>query len=488
MSWRGEPHQGTLFAYTNGTMVPVLHSAGSAAAAVDTLPYGGEPAAVGGYHAEQQKDGTWTIYDVPVFSVHVDTRGEEPEVYDAAWLKRAVALARTREGSDGYLGPLHKQHHPNPSVEAAGKFRLTGVKLLNYEGAPTPTIFADFVSIPDEVYQEVKDGAYPYRSVEIPGPDHAEVLSIALLDHEVPYFRYANMQIARESKAARKRSALVTRAYNLASGGHSHFTFRFHEEEAMPAPKKRTFAAGEVLTMLSTLQEGLMAMGDQLGAAMTALGDGAEGDTPPGQETDAVELRAAESDKDDEDETKAAAAEDDEDETKKAADGEEDEDEDETKSVVNARVAELQGENAALRQQLSDVSHATTKGSEFADVVEQFRIAGAPDKDVGALKELHKSGGIVAAKAYARSMSVTYRTMVAPPPTGFASTGELPKASAFPAEVVAYQAHGPDSFAEAKQVYATWSAGSKRHELSTYLAAHLEPGKFFNGKTAYAVK
>jgi hypothetical protein len=153
-----------------------------------------------GYEASQNQDGTWDIQNVPFFSSHVDERGPEPEEYPVAWLLDAVKVAKQRETSDGYLGPLHVQHHTpgNNEVSFAGKIRLNGVKALMYQGEPTPTIFGDMVQVPNDVYEEIKQGQLPYRSVELKGPGNPEILSLALLDHEVPYFRYSVMQIARE--------------------------------------------------------------------------------------------------------------------------------------------------------------------------------------------------------------------------------------------------------------------------------------------------
>ena len=58
------------------------------------------------YKAEQSKDGNWTVYDVPIFSVHVDQRGGEPLVFSKSWLRKALKRAQTRE-AEGYYPPLH---------------------------------------------------------------------------------------------------------------------------------------------------------------------------------------------------------------------------------------------------------------------------------------------------------------------------------------------------------------------------------------------
>jgi hypothetical protein len=199
-----------------------------------------------GYSATQNEDGTWDIHDVPFFSSHIDDRGGEAEAYPVSWLTEAVKLAQDREASDGYLGPLHVQHHaPGNQVTFAGKIRLSGVKALRFEGRPTPTIFGDLVQVPDAVFQDIKSGQLPYRSVEIKGPNDPEILSLALLDHEVPFFRYAVMQISRERSYTggkrKKRQLVAFRAAGVNDQGLQTRSVTFDYEGA----QMQTFASAE---------------------------------------------------------------------------------------------------------------------------------------------------------------------------------------------------------------------------------------------------
>lgn len=213
------------------TCAPEKARAFAEAAAVEA-PVG---PSVEGFEAAQAPDGTWTVFSVPVFSVHVDDRlvemGEAPEHYGAEWLQRADEVGRARE-AEGYMGPLHVRHHDGPvEVEDAGNFRMRGVRDFVYEGAPIPTNFVDFVRVPDAVFQRLRSGELPFRSVEIKGPEHAEILSIALLTTEVPFFRYGNFRIANEKPFGlhrpKKKRQLLARCYQLDGNRTRFLTFDF---------------------------------------------------------------------------------------------------------------------------------------------------------------------------------------------------------------------------------------------------------------------
>lgn len=437
-----------------------------------------EAGAVQGYEASREADGTWTIHDVPVFSVHTDERRGEPEHYDEDWLYRAVKLAQGRERHDGYLGPLHKQHHPSPGVEFAGKFRLTGVRDLLYEGTPTPTIYADFVGIPDEVYQEIKGGRFPYRSVEIPGPDKPEVLSIALLDHEVPYFRYANMRIARERKApGRKHSQDLVECvtYDLDQDTRS-VTFNYDAQHGDPMrtyeadedkkdedeteKKKATkkFGASDLIGQIMELLQ-------QLAGAMDGGDDMAEAEAPPVSASlqAPAEQHAAQEQQRPVPHAVEAPVE---------------------QAQASAQNGALVAEVAALKAQLRSLQasqQAQAQESEAERAERAFADAGANEAEIEDYRKLAKEHGAAAAAMFARNMEPVLRQRrSAEPPRTFA--GDLTR-PLLPAEVLAYQDKGPEIYAEAQAHYAAWNAGSKRHSLSTYLAAQLDEGSFFvNGK------
>lgn len=159
-----------------------------------------------GYRAEQASDGTWTIFDVPIFAEHVDSRNAKaPISFTRAWLDQAIKSARAREG-EGYLPPLHIYHHgQGVQTIRAGHYRPKRRVTIQYQGRPVEALLADLVKVTPEAYADVKAGKVPYVSVEI-HPGHlseanAEIDSLALLPDEVPFFRFPLLKIASESRA-----------------------------------------------------------------------------------------------------------------------------------------------------------------------------------------------------------------------------------------------------------------------------------------------
>lgn len=161
----------------------------------------------GAYAAERGPSGKWTVRDVPIFAEHVrEDFGSEPIIIDAAWLRAALAMSRVRRDRDGYLAPLHIRHHSclngDGDVAAAGFIQPTRVGTMPVEGRPRAVLFADLVAVPDAIYQRIRAGELPYRSVEILNINEPpEISSLALMDHDVPYFRLPLLTIGNETNS-----------------------------------------------------------------------------------------------------------------------------------------------------------------------------------------------------------------------------------------------------------------------------------------------
>jgi hypothetical protein len=163
----------------------------------------------GAYTAERAPSGKWTVHDVPIFAEHVreDFCGD-PLIIGADWLRAALAMATIRRNRDGYLAPLHIRHHDlgfggaTSPVESAGFILPTRVGTMAVEGRDRAVLFADLLNVPDAIYQRIRAGELPYRSVEILNTaEPPEISSLALMDHDVPYFRLPLLTIGDETQA-----------------------------------------------------------------------------------------------------------------------------------------------------------------------------------------------------------------------------------------------------------------------------------------------
>lgn len=181
------------------------------------------------YSSAQAQDGTWTIFDVPVFAELVDERREKPFKVDLPWLLRAFQRGKIRE-REGYLPPLHVRHHGDKDgTEEAGHFRFARIGQIQHGGKTVHAIFVDLVGVGPTTYDAIRKGKLAYRSVEILDQETAEIDSLALLDHEVPFLRLPLLRVTSERPVALTQNTPAL-CYQAATDGTAMAVlFRFQE-------------------------------------------------------------------------------------------------------------------------------------------------------------------------------------------------------------------------------------------------------------------
>ncbi len=153
----------------------------------------------GNFRAVQNANGSWNVFDVPLFCAHQVEMGDETLEIDKAWMTAAVQKADRRYREDYYLPPMHVNHHgTGREVRAAGFYRLKTVRKVPYEGKLVWTVFGDLIHVPENEYEEIRGGRLPYRSVEIFDLKAEEIDSLALMADEVPFFRLPLTTIGEE--------------------------------------------------------------------------------------------------------------------------------------------------------------------------------------------------------------------------------------------------------------------------------------------------
>lgn len=416
-----------------------------------------------GYRAEQQKDGTWTIFDVPVFAEAVDTRGPKPLKFDAGWLSRALMIAQQRE-REGYLPPLHVRHHDGQAdVAAAGHFRLTRVAPMAYEGQQRMALYADLVGVPDEVYQQVRAGRLPYRSVEI-HKGLREIDSLALLDHEVPFFRFELLRIADEgavkpaaaatpaaiqtAKAARLPALVFAQGVTImADEKKPEDAKKFEQADGEPGAAAPAAAPAAPAITVDAIAQAVMKclapLYQKLGIGMAeaapppALPGAGPADTPV-----AAPMRAA-------DASPAPAA--------PAA-----------QAPVDPALARVEGELIALRAKLAQSERAQRIGQRAT----ALKLSGHPEPVIARFSAMAEQNE-AAALAFADGLESFAPAPPPPPWTGDVAPRQDPTD---PAEVKAYAAD-PEKLATARRLAASWKTlkarGATKHDLATFLAANL---------------
>lgn len=163
-----------------------------------------------GFRATRKGDRL-TIHRVPIFvetEKRVTKKGDDgqPVTYThqfgAEWIQQAVERAKLRE-AEGYLPPLHVQHHGGArEVKAAGHFRVLGTEQIQFDGQQRTAVMADLIFTKPEIAAEVKASRLPYRSVEIHKVDTPAFDSLALLDDEAPHCRLPMLEVGDEEEVA----------------------------------------------------------------------------------------------------------------------------------------------------------------------------------------------------------------------------------------------------------------------------------------------
>lgn len=143
------------------------------------------------YKWARQPNGNYTIFDVPIFSIHTETgitkNGEQYElIIDLDCLRRAVDNFKSRRKKEGYYPRLHIGHQDkqlNISSNAPGVGYLDNL----YEAENM--IYSDLVEIMPVIFQEIRnDLKYPYLSSEYNWKIDS-VEGLALLESRPPQFK-----------------------------------------------------------------------------------------------------------------------------------------------------------------------------------------------------------------------------------------------------------------------------------------------------------
>ena len=411
------------------------------------------------YRAAQAPDGTWTIFDVPVFAAHTEERSERDLEFSESWLSGALAKSATRQ-AEGYLAPLHVSHHgEGEPVEAAGKFRLTRVGDIQHGGEPVKALFADLVGVRPEVYERIRAGELSYRSVEILDVSEPEIDSLALLDDEVPFFRFPLLRVA-EDKDTFPQGAAASALFRVAGAGQpilaysargrrSASLFRFQEQPmtqphtgAAPAsdPTKKMGNPKEVIDMLMS---GLQQLAAMVGASEAP----ANGPGPVEQPAPAAPMA----------QPKHPMA---------------------PQPVgmtrgFSAHEAERDGENQALKDQFKAlrVKFAALEASgEINAKAAELTAKGFSVETIASFRAKADDQGVQAALHYAAGLE----RLGAPTDPPMHWSGEIRSEAPDPAVVSKFAAQGPEALNRAREYHASWRRSGSTVPFEDYYAANTD--------------
>jgi hypothetical protein len=168
----------------------------------------------GRYSWVDNLDGTFNILDVPILAAlpaGVFPRPVNKDPIDREWMERAIATAERRE-AEGHVGAVHVHHHDSPvDVESAGRLLITRVGKLIYDGEERDSLYAHLIRIPKVVFDRIKAGELPYRSIEGDKWEKHEITSLSLMPTETPYWRLPMLTLGDEVRQSYLSLALDKR-------------------------------------------------------------------------------------------------------------------------------------------------------------------------------------------------------------------------------------------------------------------------------------
>lgn len=414
----------------------------------------------GAYPSDQNPDGSWNVRDVPVFAAHVRFGKRITRV----WLERAVAKAAAQQ-SAGYIAPLHVAHHGSgQAVERAGYILPRRVQDVAFGGGPArPTLVADLLSVPAEVYERIRAGALPYRSVEVADLAVPEVTSLALLEHDAPFFKFPLLTVGSERPQAQPAQASAGARY-LYHATEGPMAKRYMTPEVDEAKDALAAAKDSVIAKLEAIGQALETVLADMGVDAPAEDEAAAEEEPPVEEVAAADPE----EKDDLAPAEAPMAA-----HAQALPGLSTQ-RDAQFAAMQGRLKVIEGELAATKRAAAKELAVSTAAKELSIYAGDFRAGLAKAYDLGGEANVREYVGTIKTVGLERS------------PETF--SGDLPAPNE-PPEVTAYTYAGPAKLREARRMahlYSESRAARSCGSLESFIATQIGAPPARNGSAATA--
>jgi len=148
------------------------------------------------YKHEKQKDGTYNIYNVPIFKLYDDDKKGKIDKDTAL----EIVNNFNNDVSNGFYPRVHVGHqdfsvHNQPGVGF--------VDNLNFDGIDC--FYCDIAKVDEKNINSIRQYKYPYRSVEYDTTDK-KIIGLALLESVPPYFNFPILALNEIEKFSKTES------------------------------------------------------------------------------------------------------------------------------------------------------------------------------------------------------------------------------------------------------------------------------------------
>jgi hypothetical protein len=156
----------------------------------------------GKYRWTRNPDNTYNILLVPIMTelkAHEFPSPTNEKPIDSTWLQAAIDKAALRE-MEGHFGAVHENHHGSglPDIYC-GKLQLWNVGEIEYNGGMRACLYANFLRVPETVFKKIQSGELSYRSIEGINWETPEIVSLALMATETPFWRLPMLTLGEEA-------------------------------------------------------------------------------------------------------------------------------------------------------------------------------------------------------------------------------------------------------------------------------------------------
>jgi len=156
----------------------------------------------GKYRWTRNPDNTYNILLVPIMTelnAHEFPSPTNEKPIDSKWLQAAIDRAALRE-VEGHFGAVHENHHGSglPDIYC-GKLQLWSVGEIEYNGGMRACLYANFLRVPEIAFKKIQSGELSYRSIEGISWDNPEIVSLALMATETPFWRLPMLTLGEEA-------------------------------------------------------------------------------------------------------------------------------------------------------------------------------------------------------------------------------------------------------------------------------------------------
>lgn len=148
------------------------------------------------YKNEKNEDGSYNILNVPIFKLGKH-RGFN---YDESWFEK-TKTNHTQDEQNDYFPSVIIGHNDDKGEKPARGF----LKNLQLSGE---NILADLIKIPENVFEQIKDRAFPHRSIEVK-PKSNKITALALLGGTEPYHKLPVLEVFSEAEDAEVLSFML---------------------------------------------------------------------------------------------------------------------------------------------------------------------------------------------------------------------------------------------------------------------------------------